>query len=36
VPERSTVKCKRDYVILALVVGCALRRHEPANLIEEV
>ena len=26
VPDRSTVKGKRDYVILALLVGCALRR----------
>jgi integrase len=37
VPDRSTQKGKRDYVILALLVGCALRRHELANLsIEEV
>jgi integrase len=37
VPDRSTVKGKRDYVILALLVGCALRRHELANLyIEEI
>jgi site-specific recombinase XerD len=36
VPVRSTLKGKRDYVILALLVGCALRRHELANLyIEE-
>src|ERR1700727_1358155 len=28
VPDRSTLKGKRDYVILALLVGCALRRHE--------
>jgi site-specific recombinase XerD len=26
VPDRSTVKGKRDYAILALLVGCALRR----------
>jgi len=32
VPDRSTLKGKRDYVILALLVGCALRRHELANL----
>lgn len=28
VPDRSTLKGKRDYVILALLVGCALRRNE--------
>jgi site-specific recombinase XerD len=33
VPDRSTLKGKRDYAILALLVGCALRRHELANLI---
>ena len=27
VPDRSTLKGKRDYVILALLVGCALRRN---------
>jgi integrase len=32
VPDRSTVKGKRDYVILALLVGCALRREELATL----
>ena len=32
VPDRSTLKGKRDYVILALLVGCALRRRELANL----
>ncbi len=32
VPDRSTVKGKRDYVILALLVGCALRRRELAAL----
>jgi integrase len=37
VPDRSTLKGKRDYAILALLIGCALRRHELANLyIEEV
>jgi integrase len=32
VPDRSTLKGKRDYVILALLVGCALRRKELAEL----
>ncbi|HEY4050382.1 MAG TPA: hypothetical protein VGM27_26260, partial [Acidobacteriaceae bacterium] len=32
VPDRSTLKGKRDYVILALLVGCALRRQELAAL----
>jgi integrase len=32
VPDRSKLKGKRDYVILALLVGCALRRQELANL----
>lgn len=37
VPDRSTLKGKRDYCILALLVGCALRRRELANLqIEEI
>jgi integrase len=37
VPDRCTLKGKRDYAILALLVGCALRRHELANLyIEEI
>ncbi len=37
VPDRSTLKGKRDYAILALLVGCALRRRELANLtIEEI
>ena len=31
-PDRSTMKGKRDYVILALLVGCALRRNELALL----
>ena len=32
VPDRSNLKGKRDYVILFLLVGCALRRQEPATL----
>jgi integrase len=32
VPDRSTLKGKRDYVILALLVGCALRRTELVEL----
>jgi hypothetical protein len=32
VPDRSTLKGKRDYVVLALLVGCALRRNELAEL----
>jgi integrase len=32
VPDCSTLKDKRDYVILALLVGCALRRNELAEL----
>jgi integrase len=32
VPDRSTLKGKRDYVILGLLVGCALRRQELATL----
>jgi integrase len=32
VPNRSTLKGKRDYVILALLIGCALRRNELAEL----
>lgn len=35
VPDRSTVKGKRDYAILALLVGCALRRRELASLTLE-
>ena len=31
-PDRQTLKGKRDYVILALLVGCALRRRELASL----
>jgi integrase len=37
VPDRSKLKGQRDYVILALLVGCALRRQELANLyIEDI
>src|SRR5246500_4688161 len=32
VPNRSTLKSKRDYVIPALLVDCALRRNELAEL----
>jgi integrase len=32
VPDRSALKGKRDYVILALLVGCAVRRNELAAL----
>ena len=32
VPDRSTLRGKRNYVILALLVGCALRRQELATL----
>jgi integrase len=32
VPDRSTLKGKRDYAILALLLGCALRRQELASL----
>ena len=32
VPDRATLKGKRDYVILAMLVGCALRRQELASL----
>lgn len=35
VPDRSSVKGKRDYAILALLVGCALRRRELASLTVE-
>ena len=36
-PDRSTMKGKRDYVIIALLVGCALRRRELASLkIEDI
>jgi len=37
VPDRSTIKGKRDYCILALLVGCALRCSELAALkIEDI
>ncbi len=37
VPDRSTLKGKRDYAVLALLVGCALRRRElPALDIADV
>ncbi|MGA7316680.1 MAG: tyrosine-type recombinase/integrase [Silvibacterium sp.] len=37
VPDRSTIKGKRDYCILALLVGCALRRSELAALkVEDI
>ena len=37
VPDRSTIKGLRDYVILSLLVGCALRRRELASLtIEDI
>jgi len=32
IPDRSTLKGKRDFAILALLVGCALRRQELASL----
>ena len=32
VPDRSTLKGKRDACILSLLVGCALRRRELASL----
>ncbi|MGI4757578.1 MAG: tyrosine-type recombinase/integrase [Janthinobacterium lividum] len=35
VPDRFTLKGKRDYAILALLVGCALRRRELASLTVE-
>ena len=37
VPDRSTLKGKRDYVIIALLVGCALRWRELASVrIEDI
>jgi len=37
VPDRSKLKGKRDYVIIALLVRCALRRQELASLkIEDI
>ena len=35
IPDRSTIKGKRDYCILALLVGCALRRRELSTLTLE-
>ena len=35
IPDRSTIKGKRDYCILALLVGCALRRRELSTLTFE-
>lgn len=35
VPDRSTARGKRDYAILAVLVGCALRRRELASLTVE-
>jgi integrase len=35
VPDRSTIKGERDYCILALLVGCALRRRELSTLTLE-
>lgn len=36
-PDRKTNKGKRDYVVLGLLVGCALRRQELASLkIEDI
>jgi integrase len=32
VPDRSTLKGKREYVVLGLLVGCALTRNELAEL----
>jgi len=32
VPDRTTLKGKRDYVLLAMLIGCALRREELAVL----
>ena len=37
VPDRSTLKGKRDHVIISLLVGCALRRQELASLkVEDI
>jgi site-specific recombinase XerD len=35
VPDRQKLKGKRDYAILALLVGCGLRRRELASLAVE-
>ena len=37
VPDRSTLQGKRNYVIIALLVGCAVRQQELASLtIEDI
>jgi integrase len=36
VPDRSTLKGKRDYVIIALLVGCALRWRELATSTRDI
>ncbi len=36
VPDRSTLKGKRDYSILAVLLGCGLRRAELASLDVEI
>ena len=37
IPDRSTLRGRRDYVVVALLVGCALRRRELACLqVEEI
>lgn len=37
VPDRSNVKGKRDYAIIGVLVGCALRRRELASLkVEDI
>jgi site-specific recombinase XerD len=36
IPDKSTLNGKRDYVILALLVGCALRRKELASLYIDI
>ena len=36
IPDRDTLKGKRDYAILALLVGCGLRRAELASLDIEI
>jgi integrase len=36
-PDRSSLKGKRDYVVIAMLVGCALRRRELASLkVEDI
>jgi site-specific recombinase XerD len=36
VPDRSKIKGKRDYAILALLLGCALRRQEHVQVSGDV